>query len=215
MNKNEKNINTLSDSFYGGVIYIDLRGYTKIVDEKPLTNIAEIIYSYQNEVKSIIENNFSKFEISSIQFVGDGVMAIMRNYENHDTYYFGNKLFEVASKLKNAIYQLIETMKTNLLLLNHLDFGIAISTSEILKKTVSEIDLNERDIYFGNSLNRAYKIGDSMHSKKNYIGIDKRMYDENNNIKNDLLENNNYYIMYNKKFVKKENPIVHLILEDN
>ena len=214
MNKNEKNINTLSDSFYGGVIYIDLRGYTKIVDEKPLTNIAEIIYSYQNEVKSIIENNFSKFEISSIQFVGDGVMAIMRNYENHDTYYFGNKLFEVACKLKDEIYQLIENKKTQYSGLNDLDFGIAISTSEILKKTVSEIDLNKRDIYFGNSLNRACKIGDSMNSKKNYIGIDKRMYDENN-MNNNLLENDNYYLIYNKKFVKKENPIVHLILEDS
>lgn len=105
-------------------------------------------------------------------------------------------------------------MKTELSLLNHLDFGIAISTSEILKKTVSEIDLNERDIYFGNSLNRACKIGDSMNSKKNYIGIDKRMYDENN-MNNNLLENDNYYLIYNKKFVKKENPIVHLILEDS
>ena len=86
-------INIISDSFYGGVIYIDLRGYTKIVNEKPLTNIAKIICSYQNKVKSIIENNFDLNEISSIEFVGDSVMSIIRK-NSFDNYSFGNKLFK-------------------------------------------------------------------------------------------------------------------------
>ena len=194
-------INIISDSFYGGVIYIDLRGYTKIVNEKPLTNIAKIICSYQNKVKSIIENNFDLNEISSIEFVGDSVMSIIRK-NSFDNYSFGNKLFEVSFKLKDEIYQLIKNKKDEYYGLNDLDFGIGISTSNILKRTVYENDLDKRNIYFGNSLNRACKIGDRMNSKKNYIGIDKRMYDENND-------------MYNKFFIKKEKPIVHLILRDS
>lgn len=213
MNDNEC-INIISDSFYGGVIYIDLRGYTKIVDEKPLTNIAEIIYSYQNKVKLIIENNFNLNEISSIEFVGDGVMSIIRK-NSLDNYSFGNRLFEVSCKLKDEIYKLIENKKNQYYGLNDLDFGIGISTSDILKKNISENNLSLRDIYFGNSLNRACKIGDKMNSKKNYIGIDKRMYDENNNnMYNNSLENDNYYILYNNILIKEKEPIVHLILRD-
>lgn len=213
MNDNEC-INIISDSFYGGVIYIDLRGYTKIVNEKPLTNIAKIICSYQNKVKSIIENNFDLNEISSIEFVGDSVMSIIRK-NSFDNYSFGNKLFEVSCKLKDEIYKLIENKKNEYYGLNDLDFGIGISTSDILKRTVYENDLDKRNIYFGDSLNRACKIGDRMNSKKNYIGIDKRMYDENNDMYNISVENDNYYIMYNKFFIKKEKPIVHLILRDS
>ncbi len=90
MNDNEC-INIISDSFYGGVIYIDLRGYTKIVNEKPLTNIAKIICSYQNKVKSIIENNFDLNEISSIEFVGDSVCLFLIYME---TYHLLNQLKE-------------------------------------------------------------------------------------------------------------------------
>ena len=217
MNSIEKEIKTSSNSFYGGVIYIDLRGYTTIVDEKPLSNIAEIIYSYQNEVKSIIKNNFNSNEISSIQFVGDGVMAIIKKYNNDDKYLFSEKIFKVSYKLKNEIYFLIREKKEQYSGLDNLDFGIGISTSDILKKTIFENDSEQRDIYFGNSLNRACKIGDSMSSKKNYIGIDKRIFDEvggeRKYHKDD--KDNDFYNLFNMLLVKVDRPFVHLILRDS
>jgi len=217
MNSIEKEIKTISNSFYGGVIYIDLRGYTTIVDEKPLSNIAEIIYSYQNEVKSIIKNNFNSNEISSIQFVGDGVMAIIKKYNNDDKYLFSEKIFKVSYKLKNEIYFLIREKKEQYSGLDNLDFGIGISTSDILKKTIFENDSEQRDIYFGNSLNRACKIGDSMSSKKNYIGIDKRIFDEvggeRKYHKDD--KDNDFYNLFNMLLVKVDRPFVHLILRDS
>jgi len=217
MNSIEKEIKTISNSFYGGVIYIDLRGYTTIVDEKPLSNIAEIIYSYQNEVKSIIKNNFNSNEISSIQFVGDGVMAIIKKYNNDDKYLFSEKIFKVSYKLKNEIYFLIREKKEQYSGLDNLDFGIGISTSDILKKTIFENDSEQRDIYFGNSLNRACKIGDSMSSKKNYIGIDKRIFDEIDREKSYYKdeEGNELYSLFNERFEKIERPFVHLILKNN
>lgn len=215
MNGNEC-MNITSDLFYGGVIYIDLRGYTTIVDAKPLNNIAEIIYSYQNEVKLIIKNNFNSDEISSIQFVGDGVMAIIK-IKNDDKYLFNEKIFKVSCKLKNKIYLLIEKKKEQYPGLDELDFGIGISTSEILKNTIYENDSEKRDIYLGNSLNRASKIGDSMSSIKNYIGIDKRIFDEIGREKKYYRDekNNFYYNIFNDIFMKVERPIVHLISKNN
>lgn len=217
MNSIEKEIKTISNSFYGGVIYIDLRGYTTIVDEKPLSNIAEIIYSYQNEVKSIIKNNFNSNEISSIQFVGDGVMVIIKKYNNDDKYLFNEKIFKVSYKLKNEIYFLIREKKEQYSGLDNLDFGIGISTSDILKKTIFEDDSEKRDIYFGNSLNRACKIGDSMSSKKNYIGIDKRIFDEVGGERKYYKDekDNDLYNLFNMLLVKVDRPFVHLILRDS
>lgn len=216
MNDN-KCINITSDSFYGGVIYIDLRGYTKIVDEKPLTNIAEIIYSYQNRVQMIIENKFHQPYISSIQFVGDGVMAIIKNYKNNDKYLFNEKIFKVTYQLKNEIFLLIKEKKEQYLGLNDLDFGIGISSSDILKKTIFKNNSKIRDVYFGNSLNRACKIGDSMNSEKNYIGIDKRIFDEIDREKSYYKdeEGNELYSLFNERFEKIERPFVHLILKNN
>lgn len=217
MNSIEKEIKTISNSFYGGVIYIDLRGYTTIVDEKPLSNIAEIIYSYQNEVKSIIKDNFNSNEISSIQFVGDGVMVIIKKYNNDDKYLFNEKIFKVSYKLKNEIYFLIREKKEQYSGLDNLDFGIGISTSDILKKTIFEDDSEKRDIYFGNSLNRACKIGDSMSSKKNYIGIDKRIFDEVGGERKYYKDekDNDLYNLFNMLLVKVDRPFVHLILRDS
>jgi hypothetical protein len=215
MDNIKKIMNTTSDSFYGGVIYIDLRGYTNIVKEKPLKNVAEIIYSYQKEVKSIIKNSSLRNKISTIEFVGDGVMAIIKK-DSYDKYHFANELFRVANKLRYKIDQLIQNMKENYSELDNLDFGIALSISEILKKTVSENNSSKRKLYFGNSLNRACKIGDSMNSKKNYIGIDKRIFDEiyleKNYIK--MKENDNYYL-FDKVFVKEVRPFAHLILQND
>lgn len=209
-------IKTTSKLFYGGVIYIDLRGYTTIVDVKPLNNVAEIIYSYQNKVKSIIKHSYLKHEISTIEFVGDGVMCIIEHIYD-EKYVFSNKLFKIANELRYKIEQLIKNMKKSYSELNNLDFGIGISTSDILKKTIFENDSEQRDIYFGNSLNRACKIGDSMSSKKNYIGIDKRIFDEViggiKYLKYD--KDNDFYSLFNNLFLKVERPIVHLILKNS
>jgi len=187
----------MDDIFYGGVIYIDLRGYTRIVEKKVLGNIASLIYHYQQDITNKVYELFDD-EVAAIEYMGDGVCIILKNKNKNNT--FVSTLYRNTLQLKDTVYSTIESKKQELTGLNDLDFGIGISTSRIYQKSIlSPGQTIHRKMFFGTSLNRAAKIGDSMNNKKNYIGIDKMMYDE-------FLENSlgGYY------FVKAKKPIVHM-----
>ncbi len=197
-------------SFFGGVIYIDLRNYTKIVEEKVLENIADIIYDYQELVTEKINKIFDKSTVSTIEYMGDGILVIL-NSENilEDLNDSTNKLtisnllcmeiYKASKILKDSLSDFLQNKKEQYTGLEKLDFGVGISCSKIFQKYNKK---DKRKIFFGTSLNRAAKIGDSMNEKYNNVAIDKEMYDEylldilNNSEKNKL------------KFRKK--PLVHM-----
>ncbi len=198
-----------SKSFFGGVIYIDLRGYTKIVEEKILENIAEIIYDYQEVITQKIKNLFSSDEIATIEYMGDGVLIVLNrdqkdnNLENNDHHVFALALYQNAKVLSSILDNFLETKKQRYPSLEKIDFGIGLSCSKIYQRNVyNENNLKKREMFFGTCLNRAAKIGDSMSKDYNNIGIDKRMYDKF--LIDDLIE------LEKQKIHKRDSPLVHM-----
>jgi len=197
-----------NDSFSGCVIYIDLRGYTKIVEEKILNNIAQIIYNYQNAITKTINQLYDKDDIAAIEYMGDGVMIIIkqqvdRNYQNIDIA-FANNIYKSAKTIKNVVQNILKLEKEKYTNLDRIDFGMAISHSTIYQKNIIDDDKsNSRKMFFGVSLNRAAKIGNKMNSNKNHIGIDKPMYD-------DFLVN----LLVEENMIKGIDPIVHMYSEN-
>ena len=153
-----------------------------------------------------MKNFFTNNEIKSIQFVGDAVMTIIMQNDNYCKHLFNRRIFDVSYKLKREINSLLEEQKKLYSGLNDLDFGIGISPSNILCQTDIENDLNKRKIYFGNSLNRACKIGDSMSSKKNHIGIDIRIC----NVMGKKEKSKYLYFLFNHLIKKNKRPFAHL-----
>jgi hypothetical protein len=196
-----------NESFFGGVIYIDLRNYTKIVEEKVLENIANIIYDYQELVTKKINEIFEKSTISTIEYMGDGIMVVLNNSHASESRIvdsissdsFCLEIYEASKTLKSSLSEFLQNKKEQYMGLEKLDFGIGISCSKIFQKYHKK---DNRKIFFGTSLNRAAKIGDSMNEKYNNIAIDKKMYDEYLlDILDDLEKN---------KLKFREKPLVHM-----
>jgi len=199
-----------NNSFFGGVIYIDLRNYTKIVEEKVLSNIADIIYDYQELVTKKINKIFNKKTISTIEYMGDGILVILNNslvsknlsnsYKNSTTSdVICIEIYKASKILKDDLSEFLKNKKEQYTGLEKLDFGIGISCSKIFQKYHKK---DERKIFFGTSLNRAAKIGDSMNEKYNNVAIDKKMYDE---YLLDILDNSE-----KNKLKFREKPLVHM-----
>lgn len=196
-----------NESFFGGVIYIDLRGYTRLVEEKVLENIANIIYDYQNLVTVKVNKTFDKQTISTIEYMGDGLMVVLNNsyvsenmiVDSPSPDLFCLKIYEAGKTLKSSLSEFLKNQKKQYIGLEKLDFGIGISCSKIFQKYHKK---EKRKIFFGTSLNRAAKIGDSMNEKYNNVAIDKQMYDE---YLLDILDNSE-----KNKLKFREKPLVHM-----
>jgi len=190
-------------SFFGGVIYIDLRGYTRLVEEKILSNIANIIYNYQDLIDSKVHDIFNNKQIAAIEYMGDGIMIIIKELDMDNYVNESNKIckeiYEGSKKIKKSLISFFEDQKEEYSGVEKLDFGIGISCSKIFQKYHEK---GNRKIFFGTSLNRAAKIGDSMNAKYNHIAIDKKMYDDYLLNTLDKLERNRL------KF--RDKPLVHM-----
>lgn len=184
--------------FIGGVIYIDLRGYTRIVGEKVLKNVANIIYNYQNNIHIKVSEYFAENTISTIEYVGDGVMIIIEGNNS----FFNKKLFDGAIELKNYMKKKLQDEKMHYSGIDKLDFGMAISSGKIYERNINNKN-DKRKMFFSQSLNRATKIGDVMNYKKNHLGIDKSIYND--------IEMKEVF----RSYEKETNPIVHKFLKIN
>ncbi|WP_373033387.1 hypothetical protein [Sulfurovum sp.] len=192
-------------SFLGAVIYIDLRGYTKIVEEKVLENIAQLIYNYQEVITQKINNLYTDEDIAIIEYMGDGVMIIIKQQELEvtNTDMFAHNIYQNATTIKNSVLKILKLEKEKYTDLDSIDFGMAVSLSKIYQKNITTNRNQQRKMFFGVSLNRATKIGNAMDAKKNHIGIDKKMYD-------DYLVNT----LHKYNMVKGTKPIVHMYSEN-
>ena len=191
-------------SFFGGVIYIDIRGYTVLVEEKILGNIANIIYDYQDLVKQKVHNIFDNKQIATIEYMGDGIMIIL-NGTHIDDYIecewnpICKEIYVASIIIKESLIEFFKKEKEYYDGLDKLDFGIGISCSMLFQK-YNKVD--NRKIFFGTSLNRAAKIGDKMNKKYNHIAIDKKMYDD---YLLNLLDN-----LEKNKLEFRKDPLVHM-----
>lgn len=89
-----------NDSFSGYVIYIDLRGYTKIVEEKTLNNIAQIIYKSAKTIKTAVQNilKLEKEKYTNLDSIDFG-MAI-----SHSTIYQKNIIDDDKSNSRKMFF---------------------------------------------------------------------------------------------------------------
>ncbi len=164
-----------NEFFNGGVIYIDLRGYTDIVEEKPLENIAEIIHDYQTQIKQLAKKNFLEKDIATIEYMGDGVLMVIRNKATDDSSQLDEdkfiiELYQKANSIKKNMSTFVSQKKTeypHMNILDKLDFGMGVAYGLIYQRTSQD----NRQIFFGTSLNRAAKIGDAMNKDRNNLGI--------------------------------------------
>ncbi len=167
-------------SFFGGVIYIDLRGYTDIVEDKAEETIkflADFIYDYQQKVTSLTKQLFKKNNIATIEYMGDGILIILMNQTaNMNDRNFAINIYENAKNIKESMVSFISNKKRShpdIFFLKKLDFGMGIACSNIFRKVSTS---NSRELFFGTSLNRASTIGDSMKKEKNNLGISLDMF---------------------------------------
>ncbi|ADV45876.1 hypothetical protein [Nitratifractor salsuginis] len=200
----------MENEFFGGVFYIDLRNYTKLVDDEILKKIAEIIYDYQNLINFEVNKYFNKETISAIEYMGDGIMIIIKNNDVsanisaksylHNPFCF--KIYEAGKIFRDSLDNFLQCQKEDYkkyIGLKILDFGIGLSYSKIFKKIHKR---DNRNMFFGSSLNRAVKIGDSINKKYNHLAIDKKMYDDY--LINILSESEKRLI------IKRDKPLVHM-----
>ncbi len=178
-----------TEYFFGGVIYIDLRGYSDLVEDKPLKNIAEIIYEYQVNIATKINKLFFSDKIMTIEYMGDGILVIIKDNSNMidnnsgiRKNSFELKLYDSADVLKQYMVSFISKVQNeyeSMMSLDKLDFGMGISCSNIYYHEAGD----SRKVFFGTSLNRAAKIGDAVNKDKNNIGIDLQLFEKIENCK--------------------------------
>ena len=178
-----------AEYFFGGVIYIDLRGYSDLVEDKPLKNIAKIIYKYQVNIATKINKLFFSNKIMTIEYMGDGILVIIKEdsnmIDNNSAIRKNNfelKLYDSADVLREYMVSFITKVQKkykSIISLDKLDFGMGISCSNIYYYNSAD----SRKVFFGTSLNRAAKIGDAVNKDKNNFGIDLQLFEKIENCK--------------------------------
>jgi len=124
-----------------------------------------------------------------IEYMGDGILVIIKDYskktDNYSAIKEGNfelKLYDSADVLREYMVSFITKVQKNhksIISLDKLDFGMGISYSNIYYHESED----SRKVFFGTCLNRAAKIGDAMNKDKNNIGIDLQLFEKIENCK--------------------------------
>ena len=192
------------------VFYIDLRKYSKMVDNKNVHIVADIIEDYQELVTNEINNFFDKTQIT-FEYMGDGILVLLkdeiRSTDNDDLSIKEkiNKSINMSIKIKDNVNKFLE-QKSESLTNVIIDFGIGLSAGEILERSKKT---RNRSIYVSSAINSSVKIGDSQDKSKGNIGIDIKVLDKlalhynKKNIKTTSLERVEYISMNEYEKLKK------------
>lgn len=149
------------------VLYIDMRGSTKVLNEHTKKIVAKIHMIYYHAIVKI-----AKADGGSIRsFNGDSLLVFFRGNGVEIT----RKAVRSALKMQYAITSIInETLKNY----TEIDFGIGIDYGEVLatKVGIGGLDETKDLIWMGNAVNRSTRISDLCNSPY-YVGISKVVYD--------------------------------------
>lgn len=158
--------------FYATVLYIDMRGSTKVLNTHQKRVVAKIHMIYYHAIVKIAQNTGG--EIRS--FNGDSLLVFYPG----NTGYTLSKAVRAAMQMRYAITNIINETLRNYI---DIDFGIGIDHGEILatKVGVGSSDETKDLIWIGNAVNRAAKISDTCKADY-YIGISQSVYDNLNNV---------------------------------
>lgn len=160
--------------FNATVLYIDMRGSTKVLNTHQKRVVAKIHMIYYHAIVKIAQNTGG--EIRS--FNGDSLLVFYPG-NTRDTI---SNAVKAAMQMRYAITHIINETLQNYI---DIDFGIGIDYGEILatKVGVGGSDETKDLIWIGNAVNRAAKISDKCKANY-YIGISQSVYNHlNDNVK--------------------------------
>mgnify|MGYP002625419379 CR=1 FL=1 len=153
-------------TFPATVLYIDMRGSTKVLNIHQRRVVAKIHMTYYHAIVKVAKADGG--EIRS--FNGDSLLVFFYG----TTAEVANKAVRSAMRMQYAITQIInEALKDY----TDIDFGIGIDCGDILatKVGLGGTDETKDLIWIGNAVNRSTKISDECKSPK-FIGISDAVY---------------------------------------
>lgn len=155
--------------FTGSVVFIDMRGSTKLLNKHNKTTVAKLHMSFFHTIVKIANNrngHVRSFNGDSalIFFHGDYKSTILAAVR------CAMEIKYVLSNEKNGIKNILKKYSS-------LDFGIGIDHGKILCTKVGIGGENNRDLFWvGNSVNKSTRLGDKS-SAPNHLSISKYVYD--------------------------------------
>ncbi len=156
------------------ILYIDMRGSTKILNKHNRTSVAKLHKAYFYIIVKIAKSLGGKVR----SFNGDGMLVFFQG-TTKDTL---NNAVKSAMKMGYMLTQ-NETVKKKFEKYSSIDFGIGIDDGTILCTKVGLAGTNNRDlVWIGNAVNKSVKIGDNLKSPY-HIGISGLVY---NNLNDEL-----------------------------
>lgn len=160
--------------FEATVLYIDMRGSTKVLNKHNRRSVAKIHKAYFYIIVKIAKSLGG--EVRS--FNGDGILVFFQG----TTKIILSNAIKAAMKIKYLLTQ-DEEIKKLFSRYSNVDFGIGIDNGKILCTKVGLSGYNNRDlVWIGNPVNKSVKIGDNLKSPY-HIGISSYAY---NNLTDDV-----------------------------
>ncbi len=160
--------------FEATVLYIDMRGSTKVLNKHNRSSVAKIHKAYFYIIVKIAKSLGG--EVRS--FNGDGMLVFFQG----TTKITLSNAIKAAMKIKYLLTQ-DEEIKKLFSKYSNIDFGIGIDDGKILCTKVGLSGFNNRDlVWIGNPVNKSVKIGDNLKSPY-HIGISSHVY---NNLTDDV-----------------------------
>ena len=154
--------------FTATVLYIDMRGSTKILNKHNRTSVAKLHSAYFHTIVTIAKSLGG--EVRS--FNGDGMLVFFQGTTKTTL----SNAVRAAMKMKYMLTSPESTVKTKMEKYSSLDFGIGLDYGKILCTKVGISGTNNRDlVWVGNAVNKSVKLGDTRHSP-NHIGISSIVY---------------------------------------
>lgn len=155
------------------VLFIDVRNSTKLLKKHNKTTIAKIYSIFFMTIVEIAKKNYG--EVRS--FNGDGALILFesgnydnkikkypllqRNKEFQTKYNAYNNAVKTALEIKHILIDEQSEVKKQINNYTDIDFGIGITTGEILCTKVGSSGMNNRDIvWISNAINKASKMSD-------------------------------------------------------
>lgn len=153
--------------FEATVLYIDMRGSTKVLNSHQKRVVAKLHMIYYHAVVKISKANDG--EIRS--FNGDSLLVFFQ----------GTSITVLSLAVKTAMqirYAITDLINDNLKTYMDIDFGIGLDYGKILatKVGLGGTDTTKDLIWIGNAVNKSTVISDKSKSP-NYVGISKLVYD--------------------------------------
>lgn len=155
--------------FEATVLFIDMRGSTKILNSHHRRTVAKIHMAYFHTVAKIAK----KFGGEVRSFNGDSMLVF---FQGNSQEVLSNGVFS-ALQMKYMIADSASGINNYLSKYSAIDFGIGIDYGKILCTKIGITGENNRDLFWvGNAVNKSTRLGDKAKSP-DHIAISKIVYD--------------------------------------